>query len=142
MVVGRLRLANLAEWAVAAAFLAATVGVGALIVHELTSIGGSDSTPRPAPSAPTTLPATIPSLSIPVSVLPLDDGRQIRVGDTATEVARVLGREAEIEPAIVEPGAIDKRVTRTFIVGKVRFTLVFEVFERNGESRVAAIYVR
>jgi hypothetical protein len=112
----RLRLAAVFEWIVAAVFLLATLSVGSLILREL----------RPAPvvrAAPpvrpviSTIPATVPARAVSVPVLPFLDGKD------------------------VDRGSFGERLTRFYEYGGSRFILVFEPFERNGESRVAAIYL-
>ncbi len=138
----RLRLGSAADWSVAAIFLVATVGVAGLIVHELTSITTPTSATPDAVGAPSVVPSALPSLSIPVSVLPLPDGEQLRLGDGFEKVSRVLGRRAETGVQTVERGRMGQRVTRGYQVGTLRFMLVLEPFERNGELRIAGIYVQ
>ncbi len=137
----RLRLGPAADWAVALVFFAATVGVAGLIVHELTAIGGSPTLPARTtePAAP---PTSLPSLSIPVSVLPLPGGEELRLGESAAKVSRVLGKDVRVGVEAVEQGRLGDRITRSYEYGSIRFTLVLERFERNGELRIAAIYVR
>src|SRR6476646_9859508 len=90
----RVRLGSLVEWAVAAVFLTATLAVGLLIVGQLR-------VPRIHPSAPAAraavavTPSAVPAGAVSVPVLPFSDGKEIRVGDTATTVATRLGRAAE-----------------------------------------------
>lgn len=137
----RVRFAPVVEWAVAAAFLAATVSVGTLVLGALRA----PHVPRSAPSVARTVvaatPAAIPSGAVSVPVLPFRDGREIRVGDTATSVATRLGRAAESGRQEIDRGALGERLTRFYEYGGFRFILVFEPFERNGEPRVAAIYL-
>jgi hypothetical protein len=136
-----LRLGAMAEWLVAAAFLCATVVVGSLIVRELRA-------PAPmrlgAPAARppvTSVPSSIPARAVSVPVLPFLDGKEIRVGETAAAVAARLGRAAESGRQEVDRGNLGERLTRFYEYGGSRFILVFEPFERNGEPRVAAIYL-
>ena len=55
-------------------------------------------------------------------------------------VAR-LGRAAEVGRQEVDRGPFGERVTRFYEYGGSRFIVVYEPFERNGEVRVAAIYL-
>lgn len=138
----RVRLTPVFEWVVAALFLLATVFVGSMIVSEL----------RPAPAAPRTtpsaarplvasIPAAVPPRAVSVPVLPFLDGKEIRVGETVSAVAARLGRAAESGRQEIDRGSLGERLTRFYEYEGSRFILVFEPFERNGEARVAAIYL-
>jgi hypothetical protein len=141
MVAGRLRFASAGDTLAAVILLTATLGVGLLIIHELTSIRSAPP-PAQAPAAPAATPTSSPELSIAVSVLPLPDGQELRVGDPAEKVSRILAKAAEVGLPRVERGRMGDRVTRRYEFGPVGFTLVMEAFERNGVMRVAAIYIR
>ena len=136
----RVRLGSVVEWVIAAAFLAATFAVGSLIFREMR-------VPRPRPSVPVARafvagpPAAVPAGAVSVPVLPFRDGKEIRVGDTASVVATRLGRAAESGRQEVDRGSLGERLTRFYEYAGFRFILVYEPFERNGEHRVAAIYL-
>jgi len=137
----RLRLAPTFEWLVAAAFLAATVAVGLLLVRELRSA------PQPAPVQVTTEPtagasSAVPDRAVPVSSLLLTDGAQVRVGDTLAQVERVVGTTAQAGAPVIEAGPLGARSIRTYERQGTRFLLVFEPFERNGPPRVSGIYLQ
>jgi hypothetical protein len=140
MIAGRLRLGPVGDLAIAALFLAATVGVATLILRELTTIRHTPPAAQPS-SSPAALPASRPALSIAVTVLPLPDGQELRVGDPIEKVTRVLARATEVRARGVEMGRIGERVTRHYEYGPVSFSVVLEAFERNGVMRIAAIYV-
>jgi hypothetical protein len=136
----RFRLAPVFEWVVAALFLVATFAVGSMILREL----------RPAPtirSAPVarplvaSIPAAVPARAVSVPVLPFLDGKEVRVGETVSVVAARLGRAAEVGRQEIDRGSLGERLTRFYEYAGSRFILVFEPFERNGEARVAAIYL-
>jgi len=137
----RLRLGSAADWTAAAVFLLATVGVALLILRAFTAI---DSPSRqPVQSAkPAAAPAALPALSIPVSLLNLPGNRQLRLGDRLEDVALLLGREAETGAQAVEEARTGLRLTRGYEYANLRFTIVFEPFERNGEFRIAGIYLQ
>jgi hypothetical protein len=136
----RARLGAVVEWAVAAAFLAATLAVGSLVFREIR-------VPRPQPLTPAArtasiaTPAAVPAGAVSVPVLPFRDGKEIRVGDTAAAVASRLGRAAENGRQEVDRGSLGERLTRFYEYAGFRFIVVYEPFERNGEQRVAAIYL-
>lgn len=89
----------------------------------------------------TSIPASIPARAVSVPVLPFLDGKDVRIGETASVVAARLGRAAESGRQEVDRGSLGERLTRFYEYAGSRFILVFEPFERNGEPRVAAIYL-
>jgi hypothetical protein len=135
----RLRLASALEWIVAAAFLAATVGVASLILHDIraTPVRASGAVPVSVAAVPPSVP--IGAVSVPV--LTFADGRAIRVGDTATAVADRLGRTADTGREEVDRGRLGQRLTRFYEYSGFRFVVVYEPFERNGTPRISAIYL-
>lgn len=135
----RARLGSALEWLIAAAFLLATVAVATLIVRELRTSPRAAAAPQPAVSS---LPPGIPTRAISVPVLLLLDGKEVRVGQSVDEVARVLGRAAEVGRQLADRGALGERLTRFYDHNGTRFVLVFEPFERNGGLRVAGIYLQ
>jgi hypothetical protein len=136
----RLRLAAVFEWIVAAVFLLATLSVGSLILRELRPAPVVRAAP-PARPLVSTIPSAVPDRAVSVPVLPFLDGKEVRVGETFSAVAARLGRSAESGRQEVDRGSFGERLTRFYEYGGSRFILVFEPFERNGESRVAAIYL-
>lgn len=139
----RTRFGGAVEWAIAVAFLAATVAVGSLIVREMrvTPAAGATGAATTAMNPPAPLPASVPERAVSIPTLPLADGADIKIGETLTTVSRRLGRAAESGRQEVDRGALGERLTRFYEHEGVRFILVFEPFERNGEPRVAAIYL-
>lgn len=136
----RLRLASAFEWAVAAAFLAATLGVASLILRNMNVPAmRTVSAAQPAPVTP--IPAAVPAGAVSVPVLPFADGKEIKVGDPARAVTERLGRAAETAREEVDRGRLGARVTRFYEYGGFRFIVVYEPFERNGEPRASAIYL-
>jgi hypothetical protein len=137
----RLRLAPVVEWLVAAAFLCGTIAVASLVVRELrTPERLSASTPA-ARTVVASIPASVPPRAVSVPVLPFLDGKEIRVGETAAAVAARLGRAAESGRQFVDRGTLGERLTRFYEYAGSKFIVVFEPFERDGEVRVAAIYL-
>ena len=138
---GRLRIAPLIEWMIAAAFLLATVAVASLVVRELRGpnrILAEVPAARPLVSS---LPAAVPPRAVSVPMLPFIDGKEIRVGQTAATVAANLGRAAESGRQELDKGTLGERLTRFYEYAGSKFIVVFEPFERGGEPRVAAIYL-
>jgi hypothetical protein len=134
------RFGPVVEWLVAAAFLCATVAVASLIVKELRAPAPTRPTATPRPLV-TSIPAAVPARAVSVPVLPFLDGKEIRVGETATAVAARLGRAAESGRQDVDRGNLGERLTRFYEYGGMRFIVVFEPFERNGEPRIIGIYL-
>ena len=140
-VAARLRIAPIVEWMVAAAFLCATVAVASLVVRELQGPARVIAETPPARTLVASMPAAVPPRAVSVPVLPFLDGKEIRIGATAAAVAMSLGRAAESGRQEVDRGTLGERLTRFYEYAGSRFILVFEPFERNGEPRVAAIYL-
>ena len=118
----------------------ATFAVGSMIVRELRP---SRRSACAAPARPVVAkhPAAVPARAVSVPVLPFLDGKEVRIGETVTAVATRLGRSAESGRQEVDRGSLGERLTRFYEYDGARFILVFEPFERNGEMRVAAIYL-
>jgi hypothetical protein len=138
---GRLRLTPLVEWLIAAAFLAATITVASLVIREVqgpTAVQAEASAPRAYVAS---TPPAVPAGAVSVPVLPFLDGKDVKVGETAAIIASRLGRAAENGRQEVDRGTLGERLTRFYEYGGTRFILVFEPFERDGEARVAAIYL-
>lgn len=138
-----IRLAAIFEWLVAAAFLLATVAVGSMILRELRSTPVQRATPAAEPARPiiTSTPSIVPARAVSVPVLPFLDGKEVRVGETVSAVSARLGRSAEIGRQQVDRGSLGERLTLFYEYAGTRFIVVYEPFERNGEARVAAIYL-
>jgi hypothetical protein len=136
----RFTLAPVFEWVVAALFLVATVAVGSMILRELRPTPTGSPTPVARPVV-ASIPAAVPARAVSVPVLPFLDGKEVRVGETVSAVAERLGRAAEVGRQEVDRGSLGERLTRFYEYAGSRFILVFEPFERNGEVRVAAIYL-
>jgi hypothetical protein len=137
----RFRLAPVFEWVVAALFLIATLAVGSMILRELSPsqpVRGGVPAARPLVAS---IPAAVPQRAVSVPLLPFLDGKEIRIGESVSAVAARLGRAAESGRQEIDRGSLGERLTRFYEYAGSRFILVFEPFERNGEARVAAIYL-
>jgi hypothetical protein len=136
----RIRLAAIFEWIVAAVFLLATLSVGSLILREMRPANVTRTAPAARPLV-ASIPAAVPERAVSVPMLPFLDGKEVRIGETFSAVASRLGRAAESGRQEVDRGSLGERLTRFYEYAGSRFILVFEPFERNGEARVAAIYL-
>jgi hypothetical protein len=138
----RIRLTPILEWLLAVGFLLLILALGSVIVRGLRAvpepIAASGLVARPLSAS---MPAAIPERAVSVPVLPFHDGKELRVGESVSEVASTLGRAAETGTQSVDRGALGERLTRFYEYDGARFILVFEPFERNGEARLAAIYL-
>ena len=81
-------------------------------------------------------------LAVSVPLLLLGNGREVRIGDPASEVAERLGSAVRVLSESLERSAVRERLTRFYSDVSVQFVVVFEALERNTEPRVAAIYLR
>lgn len=140
---GRIRVASILEWAVAVGLVVATLAIGALVAREFRTVTAgtpviADEVPAPALPAP----AGVPSRAVSIPVLLFPDGQDVRVGETLAQIAARLGRQAEVGMESVERAPNGERVTRFYEHAGARFVLVFEPAERDGEPRIAAIYLQ
>jgi hypothetical protein len=134
----RVKLGSLAEWAIAALFLVASVGVASLALRELRATAAVNS---PASSAfAVEAPAGLADRAVSVQHLLLSAGKEVRVGVTLAEVANALGRSAETGVERADIGPLGERVTRFYDYAGTRFALVFE--KVGGQPRVTAIYIQ
>lgn len=145
MDVVRARLGSAVEWVVAAIFLLATLAVGSLVLRELRAAASvvPDTTRAAAlVTASSALPAHVPGKAVSVPLLILAPEKEIRVGDTASRVAVMLGREAETGVQQSDIGPVGERTTRYYDYSGTRFALVFESPDRGTSLKVTAIYLQ
>jgi hypothetical protein len=139
----RARFGSAIEWVLAAAFIAAAALIGSNIVGELRTMNAAvPVSAREAASTPTIMPAGVPPRAVSVPVLLLTGRKEVRVGDTASEIATLLGRSAEVGTQAVERAPYGERLIRFYEYEDTRFVLVFEPFEKGGEPKVGGIYLR
>ena len=139
---GRFRFAPLIEWMIAAAFLFATVAVASLVVREL--------------RGPTRILAETPAARPLVASMPRRGAAARGVGAGAAVPRRQGDPRRRRPPRPSRPtsdappraaarksiaGTLGERLTRFYEYSGSKFIVVFEPFERNGEPRVAAIYL-
>jgi hypothetical protein len=138
-----MRFESILEWVLAAACLVGLLAVGSLAMREFRSVSAVlPVIAREAPARTVSTPAGVPSRAVSVPVLLLADGKEVRVGETLSQIAQRLGREAEAGLQSIERAVYGERLTRFYEHAGVQFVLVFEPFERNGEPRIAAIYLQ
>ena len=126
------RVSDHVEWAVAAAILAVAVLLGSLLVRELRfAPWSSDSPAQPAVSP------VMPREAMSVPALMLAAGREVHVGEPRADAVASL-RGLALLNRTEERGPLGSREVRSY----QGLTLVFEPFERAGDPRVAAIYLR
>ncbi len=137
----RFRIPPAVEWLLAAGFLVLFAAAGTLVVRQLRA---ESPAPDPAPVAmpfACTVPPSVPPRAVSVPMLPFQDGKEVRVGDSLTTVASALGRAAENGRQEVDRGRFGERLTRFYEYRGARFVLVFEPFEAQSDPRLAAIYL-
>jgi hypothetical protein len=133
----RVRLGSLVEWAVAALFLVASVGVASLAMRELRATASVNA---PVPAFTAAAPAGLTERAVSVQHLLLSTGKEVRVGTTLSDVVTMLGRSAETGEERADVGPLGERLTRFYDFAGTRFALVFEPV--GGQSRVTAIYIQ
>ena len=128
------------QWALVVGCLAAAVAVGTSVVRELRAVtGAADRSAKAAVEG--SPPTSVPAGAISLPVLLFDDGKGIRVGDTATHIATLLGRTAEVGRYEVDAAADGERLTRFYEYRRRRFVLVFTLAESHTDPPVTAIYL-
>jgi hypothetical protein len=126
------RVREHAEWAAAAALVVVAVLIGSIVVREL-RFAPWDLRATPVPAVATVVPAE--AVSVPMLVLAA--GREVRVGELRASALDSLGSMRLVTRA-EESAPLGTREIRAY----QGVTLVFEPFERAGDSRVAAIYLQ
>ena len=141
MEASRVRVISILEWVLAAAFLLGLAGLGSSVIREFRTVAAV--TPVIAGEAPVLpAPAGVPSGAVSVPLLPLPDGKAVYLGDSLSQIAARLGRQAEVGIQSVERAPHGERMTRFYEHAGTRFILVFEPREPEAEPKVAAIYRR
>ena len=120
------------EWAAAAVLIAATLLLASLVVRELRFAPRAQVSPRDPGSA-----TVVPPEAMSVPMLVLDSGNSIHVGEARTAAVASLTALTLVNRA-AERGPLGAREVLSYR----GFMLVFEPFERQGEPRVAAIYLQ
>lgn len=136
----RLRFGPILEWALAACVVGGAAMLVSVAVGEL---------PRVRPVVPVIAgeaavddrPSGVPPRSVSVPMLLLGNGREIRLGDRAAEVAARLGSVPQVISESLDRGDVRERITRFYNYLGTQFVLVFDV-EPNADPKVAAIYLR
>ena len=140
MVVSRARVSSLLEWIAAATCIVGLMAIGSVIVRDVRTV--SAVTPVIANEGVIAdPPSAVPARSVSVPVLLLSDGRELRVGDSATELTRRLGPEAEAAPRAIDRSPSGDRETRFYAQGGQWFAVVLQALAGDGQVRVSAIYL-
>lgn len=139
MLATRPRLSSSGEWLTAAAFLAATLLVGSLVVRELRFAPPAFSSPTEQQSSAS---EAVPPEAVSVPTLMLGAANEISVGDRADAAVARLDAGVVLVKTEVERGPLGPREVRSYELSGTRFILVLEPFERHAEPRVAAIYLQ
>ncbi len=128
------------DWWTLPALCAATCIVGLLAIREL----------RVAPQAFASSQVAAPSIGASASVPPeavsiptlVVAGEDLRVGDAADAAIVRLSGSATLVASAAERGPLGPRQVRSYRLDGSNVFIVLEPFEKQGPSRVAAIYLR
>jgi len=135
----RVRFAPVLEWLCAAAIMGAVLAVALGAAREFEDVRAV--TAVMARAAPTReAPPVLSPRAVSVPLLLLADGKEIRVGDRASQVATKLGPLAQVGTETIEREGTTERTTRLYSYAGTRFALVFEVARPGATGRVTAIY--
>ncbi len=133
------RLSPAVQWMLAVALLAAAGVVGTSAVRELREVTriGEGTVMSLDDTAP---PKSVPPGAVRLPVLLLKGEVRVRIGDSASQVATLLGRGAEVGRHDVERTVDGDRLVRFYEYGDTRFLLVFSLVESPQDPVVADIY--
>jgi hypothetical protein len=138
----RRRFESVVEWALAVAFIAALQGLGSVVVREIRTVNPVAPVIAREPPQTPLVPAGVPSRAVTVPMLLLQDGNQVRIGDSIAAITARLGRQAETRVPMADRAPTGERLTRFYDYAGRRFSLVFEAAGTSGEMRIAAIYLQ
>ena len=127
----RVRLGSVVEWAVAALFLVASVGVASLAMRELRAAASVNA---PAPAFTAAAPAGLTERAVSVQHLLSRRARKCASAPRSADVVAALGRAAETGEERSDVGPLGERVTRFYDYGGTRFALVFEPVRRRSRA--------
>jgi hypothetical protein len=139
----RVHFSSLLEWVAAAALMGLIVMLGSIVIREFRNV--SALMPVSARETSASVPASLVSVRprmVSIPLLLLDRDKEIRIGDSRSQVESRLGDAGRVENETVERGAAGERLISTYQYGGRRFSLAFEPFEPGAEPRVSAIYVQ
>jgi hypothetical protein len=128
------------QWVLAVGFLAGAVVVGANVVREFRAVTGNV-TGSAIAAGEDPPPTSVPGGAVSLPVLLFDDGKGIRLGDSATHIAALLGRGAEVGRHEVDGAADGERLTRFYEYRGRRFVLVFTLAASHTDPAIIAIYL-
>jgi hypothetical protein len=138
----RRRFESFVEWALAATFIAALLGIGSVVVREIRTVNAVTPVIAREPTQMPPVPAGVPSRAVSVPLLLLEDGNQVRIGDSVAAITSRLGHQAETRAPMTDHTPTGERLTRFYDYGRTRFSLVFEAVGTSGDMRLAAIYLQ
>jgi hypothetical protein len=127
------------EWALAAGLLVVALGIGTTVVRDLLAARGH--TAGPVAVVDEAPPPSVLGGAVSLPFLLFDDGKGVRVGDSAHHVAALLGRGAEVGQQELDQVASGERLTRFYEYRGRRFALVFTLAESRQDPTVTAIYL-
>jgi hypothetical protein len=135
----RVRFAPVLEWLCAAAIIGGVLAAALGAAREFEDVRAV--TAVMARAAPTSeAPPVLAPRAVSVPLLLLADGKEIRVGDRASQVLDKLGARAQLGTDTIERQGTTERITRLYSYAGTQFALVFEVARPGATARVTAIY--
>ena len=135
-------LESFVEWALAAIFTAALLGMGSVVLGEIRTVNAVTPVIAREPTQMPPAPAGVPSRAVSVPILFLEGGNPLRIGDSVAAITSRLGRQAEIRAPMTDHAPTGERLTRFYDYGGTRFSLVFEAVGTSEDMRLAAIYLQ
>ncbi len=132
-------ISSLFEWAAAALCVLALIWMVSVPAQRL--LGPNVQAANADAESGTATPRGIPAGATIVPVMLLLDGREIRQGNLHSKLDEILPAKYADGPAERSQAQFGERHTRRYVVNGVKFYVVCERSEPNGQMKVTGIYL-
>lgn len=133
------RASSAVQWILAVALLVTAGVVGTTAVREWRDGTGIQDASATSPDDAAS-PTSAPPGAVRIPVLLLEGDMRVRIGDTASKVATLLGRGAEVGRFEHERTDQGDRLVRFYEHREVRFLLVFSLSESPQDPTITDIF--
>ena len=130
---------SLVEWLAAALCVVALLWIISVPVQR--AFGPSVQAANAEVDASYQTPPGVPTGATAVPVMLMLDGKEIRQGDLRSSVDGILPQQFADGTAVVSASQYGDRHTMPYLVNGVRFYIVCERLEPNGQMKVSGIYL-
>jgi hypothetical protein len=135
-----LRVMSLVEWLAAALCAVALIWIISVPIQRALGPSVQAAIAEVDVTSQTTPPG-VPAGATVVPIMLMLDGREIRQGDLRSKVDGILPHRFADGPAVISSSQYGERHAMPYLVNGVRFYVVCERFEPNGQMKVSGIYL-